>query len=78
MSTEEDLADTAKQVEALDRRVIAKLADVRDPQALKRIVDAGVAELGRLDIVVANAGICTVQSWDEVTPAIWQDTWTPT
>ena len=32
------------------------------------------AELGGLDIVVANAGICTVQSWDEVTPAVWQDT----
>jgi NAD(P)-dependent dehydrogenase (short-subunit alcohol dehydrogenase family) len=37
-------------------------------------VDDGVAELGRLDIVCANAGICTVQTWDEVTPAIWQDT----
>jgi len=74
MSTEEDLAGTAKQVEALDRRIIAKPADVRDAQALKRIVDEGVAELGRLDIVVANAGICTVQAWDEVTPAIWQDT----
>jgi SDR family mycofactocin-dependent oxidoreductase len=74
MSTEEDLADTVKQVEALDRRIIAKPADVRDAQALKRIVDEGVAELGRLDIVVANAGICTVQSWDEVTPAVWQDT----
>src|SRR5580692_7497192 len=74
MSTEEDLADTVKQVEALDRRIIAQPADVRDAQALKRIVDEGVAELGRLDIVVANAGICTVQSWDEVTPAVWQDT----
>jgi SDR family mycofactocin-dependent oxidoreductase len=74
MSTEEDLADTVKQVEALDRRIIAKQADVRDAQALRRIVDEGVAELGRLDIVVANAGICTVQAWDEVTPAVWQDT----
>jgi NAD(P)-dependent dehydrogenase (short-subunit alcohol dehydrogenase family) len=33
-----------------------------------------VAQLGRLDIVCANAGICTVQTWDEVTPAVWQDT----
>jgi NAD(P)-dependent dehydrogenase (short-subunit alcohol dehydrogenase family) len=33
-----------------------------------------VAELGRLDIVVANAGICTVQSWDQVTPQVWQET----
>jgi SDR family mycofactocin-dependent oxidoreductase len=74
MSTEEDLANTVKQVEALDRRIIAKPADVRNVQALKQVVDEGVAELGRLDIVVANAGICTVQSWDEVTPAVWQDT----
>jgi SDR family mycofactocin-dependent oxidoreductase len=74
MSTEEDLANTVKQVEALDRRIIARPADVRNAQALKNIVDEGVAELGRLDIVVANAGICTVQAWDEVTPAVWQDT----
>jgi len=74
MSTEADLADTVKAVEALDRRIIASQADVRDAQALKAAVGAGVAELGKLDIVVANAGICTVQAWDEVTPAVWQDT----
>jgi SDR family mycofactocin-dependent oxidoreductase len=74
MSTEADLADTVKAVEALDRRIIASQADVRSAQALKAAVDAGVAELGKLDIVVANAGICTVQAWDEVTPAVWQDT----
>jgi SDR family mycofactocin-dependent oxidoreductase len=74
MSTEADLADTVKAVEALDRRIIASQADVRNPQALKAALDAGVAELGKLDIVVANAGICTVQAWDEVTPAVWQDT----
>ena len=49
-------------------------ADVRDPARSRQAVDAGVAELGKLDIVCANAGICTVQSWDEVTPAVWQDT----
>jgi SDR family mycofactocin-dependent oxidoreductase len=74
MSTEQDLADTVKQVEALDRRIIARKADVRDAAALKNVVNAGVAELGKLDIVVANAGICSVQAWDEVTPAVWQDT----
>src|ERR1700727_3757700 len=55
MSTEADLAETVKQVEALDRRIIAKPADVRDAGALKAIVDEGVAELGKLDLVVANA-----------------------
>ncbi len=74
MATEADLAQTVKAVEALDRRIIATQADVRDAAALKAAVDDGVAQLGRLDIVSANAGICTVQSWDEVTPAVWQDT----
>ena len=74
MSTVADLADTVKAVEALDRRIVASKADVRDAAALKAAVDDGVAQLGRLDIVCANAGICTVQGWDEVTPAVWQDT----
>ena len=74
MSTEADLAETVKQVEALDRRIVATRADVRDAAALRAAVDDGVAQLGRLDIVSANAGICTIQSWDEVTPAVWQDT----
>lgn len=74
MSSQADLDDTVKQVEALDRRIVATKADVRDAAALKSAVDSGVAELGRLDIVCANAGICTVQSWDEVTPEVWADT----
>lgn len=74
MATEADLADTVKAVEALDRRIVAVKADVRDAAALKAAVDEGVAQLGRLDIVSANAGICTVQKWDEVTPQLWADT----
>jgi SDR family mycofactocin-dependent oxidoreductase len=74
MSTEGDLVDTAKEVEALDRRIVTAKADVRDVAALRAAVDEGVATLGKLDIVCANAGICTVQSWDEVTPQVWQDT----
>src|SRR5213080_2593208 len=54
MATRADLDDTIKAVEALDRRIIATKADVRDVEALREAVDAGVAELGRLDIVVAN------------------------
>jgi len=53
---------------------VAAQADVRDAAALRAAVDDGVAQLGRLDIVSANAGICTVQAWDEVSPAVWQDT----
>ena len=74
LATPEDLAQTVKEVEALDRRIVALEADVRDATALKQAVDSGVAELGRLNIVAANAGICTVQTWDEVTTQVWQDT----
>jgi SDR family mycofactocin-dependent oxidoreductase len=74
LATEADLAETVKAVEALDRRIVAAVADVRDPAALKAVVGDGVTQLGRLDIVSANAGICTIQAWDEVTPAVWQDT----
>jgi SDR family mycofactocin-dependent oxidoreductase len=74
LATAEDLAETVKAVEALDRRIVASQADIRDPAALKAALDDGVAQLGHLDIVSANAGICTVQTWDEVTPAVWQDT----
>jgi NAD(P)-dependent dehydrogenase (short-subunit alcohol dehydrogenase family) len=73
-ATQEDLAETVKAVEALDRRIVASKADVRDYASLKSALDDGVAQLGRLDIVSANAGICTIQSWDEVTPQVWQDT----
>ena len=56
MSTPEDLAQTVKEVEALDRRIIATEADVRDYGALKQALDNGVAELGRLDIVSPTPG----------------------
>jgi SDR family mycofactocin-dependent oxidoreductase len=71
--TEADLAETAKQVEALDRRIVATKADVRDYPALKAAVDDGVAQLGRLDIVSANAGIGTspVKAW-EMDDSTWQ------
>jgi SDR family mycofactocin-dependent oxidoreductase len=74
LATPADLAETVRAVEALDRRIVATQADVRDPVALKTAVDDGVAQLGRLDIVCANAGICTIQAWQDVTPAVWQDT----
>ena len=52
---------------------MAAKADVRDAATLRAALDAGVAELGRLDIVCANAGIYTVQPWDRVSPQVWQD-----
>jgi NAD(P)-dependent dehydrogenase (short-subunit alcohol dehydrogenase family) len=53
--------------------VIDGVADVRDTDALRAIVDDAVARLGRLDIVVANAGICVPKPWDQVTPKIFAE-----
>jgi (+)-trans-carveol dehydrogenase len=74
MATPEDLAETVKHVEALDRRIVATQADVRDFDALTAALDAGVAQLGRLDIVSANAGIGSMGRLDELTEQSWQDT----
>ncbi|MGY1688631.1 mycofactocin-coupled SDR family oxidoreductase [Geodermatophilus sp. SYSU D01105] len=57
LATPEDLAETARQVERLDRRVVTAQVDVRDADALRTAVRDGVSELGRLDVVLANAGI---------------------
>jgi SDR family mycofactocin-dependent oxidoreductase len=70
-ATEADLAETVKAVEALDRRIVASKADVRDYSGLKAALDAGVAELGRLDIVCANAGIFSHAPAAELTEEQW-------
>ena len=57
MATPDDLAETVKLVEERDARIVATQADVRDADALRAAVETGAAELGRLDIVLANAGI---------------------
>jgi len=73
MATPADLADTVKEIEALDRRIVATQADVRDFGAVKKALDEGVAQLGRLDIVSANAGISSVGPADELPEQTWQD-----
>jgi SDR family mycofactocin-dependent oxidoreductase len=74
LATARDLAETVRQVEALDRRIVAHAADVRDAAALKAALDDGTAQLGRLDIVVANAGIYQVSPALELDDAAWQET----
>jgi len=71
-ATPEDLAETVAAVEALDRRVVASETDVRDLAAVKQAVDAGVAQLGRLDCVVANAGITSMIKAEEMDEESWQ------
>lgn len=73
-ATEADLAETVRLVEALDRRIVAVTADVRDRDAMKAAIDKGAAELGRIDIVVANAGICIIGDWDKQSPEVLRDT----
>ena len=57
LASEEDLNETRDLIEALDRRVVARVVDVRNRSDLQTALEEGVSELGRLDIVVANAGI---------------------
>ena len=73
MATPDDLAQTVKEVEALDRRIVAAQADVRDYEAVKAALDDGVAQLGRLDIVAANAGIFSFGQADVLAEQTWQD-----
>lgn len=73
LATPEDLAETARLVEALDRRVVTFDADVRDYDALASALDASVAALGRLDIVSANAGIYSTGRAVDLSEDAWQD-----
>ncbi|MFE0749235.1 mycofactocin-coupled SDR family oxidoreductase [Gordonia sp. NPDC058843] len=67
-----DLEETVREVEALDRRIVATEADVRDLSALQKAADDGMAQLGRIDIVLANAGISTMAPTLEMDEHMWQ------
>lgn len=73
LATADDLAETVQQVKALDRRIVAGDADVRDTAALARVVEQGMSEFGRLDIVCANAGISSPAPTLEMSDQTWQD-----
>ena len=72
--TPDDLAETADLIKNLDRRIVTAEVDVRDYDALKAAVDSGVEQLGKLDIIVANAGIGNGgQTLDFTSEADWTD-----
>jgi len=73
MSTPEDLAATVKEVKALDRPIVTHEADVRDRAALQAALDDGVAQLGGVDIVLANAGIAPMGDENEDRVASFRD-----
>ena len=65
LATADDLAATVKLVEDAGARIVARQGDVRDRDSLSAALQAGLDEFGRLDIVVANAGIAPMQSGDD-------------
>lgn len=72
LGTEEDLRQTAKLVEELGRRCLPVAVDVRDSAQVAAAVEQTVADLGSLDIVVANAGIVSTGPLDQVSDQVWQ------
>jgi SDR family mycofactocin-dependent oxidoreductase len=65
LASPEDLMETERLVKERGRRVVTRIADVRDREALRTALDEGVAELGHLDVVVAQAGICPMAPSDD-------------
>jgi len=82
-ATSEELADTARAVEAAGRKVLAREVDIRDLAAQQQVVADGIEQFGRLDIVVANAGILSwgrmfemsEEQWDSVIDVNLNGTW---
>ena len=70
-ATSDDLAETVRQVEALDRRCLAAEADARDGEAMAAVVDSAIAEFGHIDILFVNHGIAHTAMWDGTTDEIW-------
>ncbi len=83
LGTSEELAETVRAVEATGRKVLAREVDIRDLAALQQVVADGVEQFGRLDIVVANAGVLSwariwemsEEQWDTVIDVNLNGTW---
>ncbi|WP_096284737.1 mycofactocin-coupled SDR family oxidoreductase [Mycobacterium ahvazicum] len=82
-ATPEDLSETVRLVEAEGRKILARVGDIRDDPTVRQLVADGVEQFGRLDIVVANAGVLgwgrvwelTDEQWDTVIGVNLTGTW---
>ncbi|MGE2734514.1 mycofactocin-coupled SDR family oxidoreductase [Mycolicibacterium vaccae] len=72
-ATPADLEETVRLVEKTGRRIISAVVDTRDHDGLRDMVTSAVAELGRLDVIVANAGVAAPQAWDAIRPEDFRD-----
>ncbi|MUL64511.1 3-oxoacyl-[acyl-carrier-protein] reductase [Mycobacterium sp. CBMA 234] len=73
-ATPEDLVETVNLVESEGRKIYAKAVDVRDAEGQQHVVAETIEQFGRLDIVVANAGVLNWGRLWEISPQQWQDT----
>src|SRR5580698_1927257 len=74
LSRPDDLAETVAGVEASGRRIHSAIADVRDRDALTKVLDQGLEQFGRLDAVLCNAGVFAWVGEKARTPGAWTDT----
>ncbi|WP_216913223.1 mycofactocin-coupled SDR family oxidoreductase [Nocardia noduli] len=72
-ATPGDLEQTRRLVEAEGGKAHLAQGDVRDLDALKSVVEEGISQFGGLDVIVANAGICVPETWNEITPKSFAD-----
>jgi SDR family mycofactocin-dependent oxidoreductase len=71
MPGEADLKETAHLVEQFDRRALSIRADVRDSEQLSAVVDQAISEFGKIDILIANAGICSPRPLVDISDQEW-------
>ena len=70
-ATSEDLAETVRLVEKLDRRCVAGQADARDSEAMGALVNSAIDQFGRIDVLFVNHGVGHSAAWSETTDEIW-------
>jgi SDR family mycofactocin-dependent oxidoreductase len=73
MATDADMAETVRMVEDLDRRCVAVKADVRDSAAMQGVAERAMSEFGRIDILLANAGIASLGTMADMSDETWDE-----